>query len=554
MPQKAPSNYFYISGIAIMMLGIPTSKFLMSIAQFVLLGTWLLYGIERTAGTKPSPGLRWPVVILKELFSLLSLQRSALIFLLIIGTHAVGLLWTKDLPSGIHDLRIKLPMLLLPIIFSTMPKLSRKEIQGLLWVYLLALFGASVEGTYILFRRDIADIREISTHISHIRLALNMVIGIFISGFLFFSKTTTLKSWQRGVALLTGLWLTLFLFIMKNPSGIITLCLTAAALFYKSFFKTEKRGLRILIPIVTTTLVLVVALFFLNRTIQAYRSATKPNIASLEQTTPYGGVYTHDTIQYPGIENGHYIGIYLCEEELIKAWKKRSKLDYHGRDHKGQQLKITLIRYLNSKGLRKDGKGVESLSESDIRAIEGGVANYYYLSKLSLRGRIYQLLFGLDQFKRNQNPNGNSILQRREYWIAGWHLFRSHPLFGVGTGSAKRCFQNYYEETHSTLLPTYRKRTHNQYLSIAIAFGMVGFLLFLFALLYPPRMLRTQRLWLFTPILLIVLLSFITEDTLETQSGVTFSIFFYSFFLWATTQPKEKDSKNSTDEDKKHHH
>jgi hypothetical protein len=41
-------------------------------------------------------------------------------------------------------------------------------------------------------------------------------------------------------------------------------------------------------------------------------------------------------------------------------------------------------------------------------------------------------------------------------------------------------------------------------------------------------------------IITIVLLSFLNEDTLETQIGVTFSAFFYTLFLWGY-ESKEGD-------------
>jgi len=37
-------------------------------------------------------------------------------------------------------------------------------------------------------------------------------------------------------------------------------------------------------------------------------------------------------------------------------------------------------------------------------------------------------------------------------------------------------------------------------------------------------------------IFIILFLSFISEDTLETQVGVTFAAFFYSLFLWGTDE------------------
>jgi hypothetical protein len=334
---------------------------------------------------------------------------------------------------------------------------------------------------------------------------------------------------------------------MKSPTGLLIFAITAGVVFLMYVFSLQNRVLRIIIPVILGIMVLVAG-YSLYNIIHEYTSVDSLKYDDLEEKTARGNIYTHDTIHFPGIENGSYIGLYICPEELEESWSERSGMDYHGRDHKDQELKVTLIRYLNSRGLRKDADGIAALSDADIRAIEGGVANHYYISKFSVRGRIYQMLFGIDLFKRTGNPNGNSMLQRREYWKAGWNLFIAHPVFGVGTGDLKESFKQYYIDTDSRLLPEYRHRAHNQYLSISIALGIIGLVIFFTGLFYPPYILKRHRVWYFTVILSIVVLSFIAEDTLETQAGATFTAFFYSLFLWGTLSPKEEKPKTQRDE------
>ena len=43
--------------------------------------------------------------------------------------------------------------------------------------------------------------------------------------------------------------------------------------------------------------------------------------------------------------------------------------------------------------------------------------------------------------------------------------------------------------------------------------------------------------------MIIALLSFVTEDTLETQSGVTFFIFFQTLFLWLASYKTDENKK-----------
>ena len=80
-------------------------------------------------------------------------------------------------------------------------------------------------------------------------------------------------------------------------------------------------------------------------------------------------------------------------------------------------------------------------------------------------------------------------------------------------------------------------RSHNQYLAITVAFGIFGLAFFLFALFYPMLFLNQMGNFLYVVFLLTLVLSMLTEDTLETQAGATFFAFFNAFFLYA--QPKE---------------
>ncbi len=85
----------------------------------------------------------------------------------------------------------------------------------------------------------------------------------------------------------------------------------------------------------------------------------------------------------------------------------------------------------------------------------------------------------------------------------------------------------------SKLAPKWRLHSHNQYLSIAVAFGLIGLLWFLFTLFYPVIKLKMTFDYLYITFFIIALISFFNEDTLETQAGVTFYSFLNSFLLFA---------------------
>jgi O-antigen ligase len=125
------------------------------------------------------------------------------------------------------------------------------------------------------------------------------------------------------------------------------------------------------------------------------------------------------------------------------------------------------------------------------------------------------------------------VMQRAEFWKAAYGIFKEHFFFGTGTGDIVDAYKIQYEKMNSHLAPKYRLRAHNQYLTFAATFGIFGLLYFIFALVYPMRALNKTRDFLYITFWLTAALSMITEDTLETQAGITFFAFFNCLYLFA---------------------
>jgi hypothetical protein len=279
------------------------------------------------------------------------------------------------------------------------------------------------------------------------------------------------------------------------------------------------------------------AAFFLSQAIGKFYTRERVNFSELELYTPLGNPYIHDTTKHAA-ENGYYVWLYLSEEEIRHAWNSISQFPYDSLDRKNQRIKYTLIRYLSSKGLRKDAGGVAQLEKRDIEAIENGIANHIFLNKYSLYPRIYEVIWEIDGYLRGRDPSGHSIAQRIAYLEAARSIFKENPLFGVGTGDVQSSFDRYYENTGSSLDQDYRRRAHNQYVTLLITFGVAGLILSLVFLLGPVFIEKKWNDYLFMVFFFIAFLSMLNEDTLETQTGVSFFIFFYSFFLFGRSNPK----------------
>jgi hypothetical protein len=271
--------------------------------------------------------------------------------------------------------------------------------------------------------------------------------------------------------------------------------------------------------------------------VKDYYKVNPVDFSKLEKVSPLGHPYLHNLVDRQ-TENGNYLYIYIQFDELREAWSKRSSIPFDGRDKRNQLIPNTLIRYLTSRGLRKDAGGMSQLSDTEIREIEKGTANVVFTWKFSIRGQVYEFLWGIDEYRKSGDPTGSSLMQRFEFWKASAGIIKENWVTGVGTGDMNEAFQQQYDKMKSKLAPDQRWRSHNQFLSVFVGFGVLGLVWFLFSILYPPLALGKFRDYFFLVFFIIAMLSMIPEDTIESQLGVTFFALFYSLFLFGK---KEED-------------
>lgn len=510
-------NYLYVTGLIVLVTGLPLSLFLMSISQFILAGAFFLEGN------------------VAEKFRRFAGNRAALLITGIWLVHLIGLLWTTDLLQGWNDLRIKLPLLVLTVVVAGSAPLSRKQFQLVLAFFVGAVLAGSMVSMAILtgfIPRTVIDIRDVFIFkISHIRFGLFTCIAIFTLFYFIFSKREQINPTFKVLLAVLALWLLTFLFIVELITGLaIIFTILILLLVYYAWKNQTRTGKAIFI---SAAALLPVAVFLYVREIhQEYFS---PRLISIDinAKTASGNPYTFN-FDNPEMENGFPVYVYMCEEELRRSWNSRSEISYDSLDKKRQPVKYTLIRFLASKGLRKDSAAMAQLTGSEIESVERGIPNVYYQSP-SIKVRLMQVMWEFDQYSRGGDPTGHSIMQRLESWKAARGVFRSNLLYGVGTGDLPEEVHRQYARMDSKLGQTHYLRSHNQYLAIACAFGIPGLLYFLYALIY-PLFEKSNRNFLFLVFLTTMLLSMLTEDTLKTQPGATFFAFFNALLLFARPQ------------------
>jgi len=525
----------YLLGLATIACGLAWSNALMSIGQFILAGNWLL---EADFEAKWARSKR---------------QRHLGLLLSIFALVLAGFLWTENLDYALKDARIKLPLLLLPLFIGSTARLKIKELRAILGVYLITLsllYLSSLLKYFGLFSEaSIQDKRELSIFISHIRYGLNLLLGSLLA--IYYSPLLTgtqlMKLSKKGespnirrrpkrIWLLYMLALTLFtsLVVLELYTALLIGLLIVGTYLLKVILFGK------LNPLVKSSAIMLILLTLTTAIVQVRQVAAdfhrKPEMSydqdEMIKFSKLGNPYTHKRSDQRK-ENGVFLYRYLQEEELAKQWEEKSSLAFNDLDQKGNPVRKTLIRFLSAKGLSKDAEGMKQLTKEEIRAIEKGIPNPYYLEHWAWQNRLYTTIYELETYRRFGYAEGFSLGMRLEFWKTAKKIIAEQPLLGVGTGDVQDAFDLQYYLDQSSLSEKNRRRAHNQYLTIWLTYGVFGLLYFLFYLLWP---LKGNEHGFYPAFLAIVMLSFLTEDTLETQAGVTFFAFFNSLFVLGIPQ------------------
>lgn len=509
------SYYYDILTLLVCVAGISLSIFLINLGVVMLLVRLLLIG-------------SW-----KEKWERIKEQKNILIILLsFYFLHIIGLIWTDNLSFGFNELVRKLAFLAVPIGVLAMP--IRKDNIKIVFVgYVLSLLIGTIWGSINLLSNDYPDLRNLIPSTSHIRFSLNLVFVILIIAKLIITHWKALSSSYKTASIIILIWFTTYLIITQAITGILILFLFA--LFYIPFWiiKKSKSKTRYIILGIYSLSIILSSLWFI-REYKLFFTPNKVYSKPLFTKTPNGNDYLN-LKDIKLIENGNYIYLMCNFEEIKESWKKRTGNEI------GENFNI-LLRYMNSISPYKDAKRFEQLTDKDIENIENGIANKVYTEKFSLRPRLYKTFYQLNSFKQTGQILHSSELQRVELWRNSLSLIKKNFLLGVGTGDFVEEFAKELSFRNSQLSGSGHK-SHNQYLNVFSTFGILGLILFLFWLIYPPVKSGLINNYFYFAFFFIITISMITEDTLDNIAGRMFYIFFASIMLFNAGVIKDFSSK-----------
>lgn len=421
----------------------------------------------------------------------------------------LGMIWSGGGAEAWKQLEKSLPFLIVPLYLLNLPLQSRKNLSIYSAVYLLSLFVATGIGVFNLITLENPDVRTIMPFCSHIRFALHLTIASSFIVLYYFGQ-------KKSLLLLLAVWFEAYMLITSALTGVL---ISFVILFfiiptYFLFKKKNKTAFAIFISIFSLFVFAIISSLSYY-----YKDYFVPKNGEVKENMIIeNGNYIFDKVDYSQMAEG--VEIYLKEDRNAMCKSREGEFPY---------IDIA-IRYLNSKGYEKNLKGWEKLSKEDLNNIKKGIPNYVYAQKIPLKSRLYSTFYEIEAYEKENKVKGSSLIQKIELWENSFEVIKNNLLIGVGTGNAPRELKKQLQATNSELSDT-NMRTHNQYFSIVFSYGIIGLLIWFAFLFYPMFRHSLNKNPYYVIFLLIMLISFFSEDTLDNQAGIMMYCCWNFFFV-----------------------
>ena len=519
-------NAIYFLLLFVLIGAQPVSNFMMSGMEILLAVNWALEWDMRAKWNRA--------------------RRSPLLwaFVVLMGVHLVWMIGTENVAYGWNDIFKKLPLLAIPLVVLTSRPLNRRQLTWLLFTFASTVFVATIIGRIRIATIPDLPYRQIIPFISHIRFAMNVCLAVIVIVWFCAERSKgrakPYADWLLWVCVIVVISLVDFLFRLRSYTAFVMLFVTAVVLLV-AFWRRIRRRTVALMSLCALLVVVGVAVLVSVGMYNDYYTPIPLANEPLRPLTVSGNPYQHK--QDGLIENGNYVNNYICRSELEREWAKRSAVGLDDTTDNDYTVYPTLLRYLNAIGTTKDSVGVSLLSDDDVRAIEKGIANPVYVGGSSLRKMYYVMFFEYECYRNFGAVKDFTMLQRFELWKNAWRTFCKSPVLGVGTGDVVDVCHRQLSEDGSPLMGTY-KHAHNQYLTFLVSFGVIGFVIICAFYAYAFRRQSLLRIPVVLAFVSIVLISFVTEDTLETLAGCVFSTLFLCLMAAGEAESGERKAES----------
>lgn len=151
---------------------------------------------------------------------------------------------SDDMVLWVHNLRLKLPFLLLPIAVVLLPPIKEKAYFALVKIFILVCGISSIPvmvhylGNFEEVNEAIGRGKPMDTPVNHIKYSLFVAFAAIVGIVLWLKEKS--GTWQDKALLSLSIWLTVYLHILAVRSGLAVFYLTAFALIVYFVYKHKK--------------------------------------------------------------------------------------------------------------------------------------------------------------------------------------------------------------------------------------------------------------------------------------------------------------------------
>lgn len=159
------------------------------------------------------------------------------------------------------------------------------------------------------------------------------------------------------------------------------------------------------------------------------------------------------------------------------------------------------------------------------------IVNFKYNDRINILIKEYKTTeFGL------QNNKMTSDNDRFNIWLSSVEIIKNNVLLGVGNGDVEDELKNVYKKHNMQAAIDKSLNAHNQFLETFIALGIVGFMMLVTIIIIPLINAIKKRKILLLAFVVIIIINFMFESMLNTQAGVVFFAFFFSFLNFVSKE------------------
>lgn len=510
------NNWFFVALVCFVMI-LPFSQALVSIFGGILLFTALVEDSWRQKTER-----------FKKNGILLFLPAIYLIYL-------ISTVVSNKIEASLYDLNKNLFYLVIPLAFIFGKDINNKQkrfvFYGLSFAIVVSTIVAIVNWKFFAEQSNFT-VHKVSL-ISHIRFSFQLILVFWFYILLISNNVWKNNGKQPYLLAILAFYYLAFLLFQQSLTGLISFL--SSTILYLVLLIIRHNGWKQVMLVVVLILFISLPVIFINHSVKKFYNFEEVNPQTIQRKTSKGNLYWHN-FENKTVENGHYVYLYYCEEEMREEWNKLSDLKFDSIARNGYPVKATLARYLTSKGLKKDAEGVKALTQNDIQNVENCIANVIFgEKKFSLYPRIYQTIWEYYTYTTTGIANEQSFSQRIEFAKAAISIIKENFWFGVGTGNWKEEFRKAYLKNNPALDEKFYASAHNQYLNYMVKFGFAGFISILFFLIFPVVKTRRYTDHFFLVFLVFMFFSNFADSNLESHMGSSFFVVFYSLFLVSGT-------------------